>query len=414
MSDADDDSSGPLAGIRVLDLTEFLAGPYGTQILGDLGAEVIKIESAAGDSSRSVAPRHPAGSSSYFMSINRNKKSIVLDLKSEQGRRILKELAGKCDIVYENRRPGVLARLGFDYDSLSKDHPGLIWCSVSGFGQTGPDRDAAAYDMIVQATSGGMSLTGEKGGRPVRAGIPIGDIGAGLYGVIGILAALARKLQTGKGEYIDVAMLDVQVAFLTYQASRYLQFGDVPSTQGREHDFLPTYRCFAAADRREVAVTANTDKMWVDLCAVIGRPELVADARFTSVADRNRNRSALIPELEAAFRTKPAAEWVRLLRAAGVPAGPVNDVAGAMAEPQVVHRGMVLPLESPTGETVRVPGDPLKLKNARRTRHAFPPRLGEHGRSVLKGLLGYSDADIAAMEESGALGRAAPATPAKA
>ena len=236
---------GPLSHIRVLDLTEFLAGPFGTQILGDLGAEVIKIESAQGDNSRGVPPNFIAGSSTYFTCINRNKYSLVVDLKTSQGLEIVRALARRSDVLFENRRPGVLARLGLNYDDLARENPGLIWCSVSGFGQDGPDRDAAAYDMIVQAVSGGMSLTGEKDGRPVRAGVPIGDLGAGLYGVIGILAALARRSQTGVGDYIDVAMLDVQVAFLNYQAAQYLHSGKVPGRQGREHDFaadLPLLR----------------------------------------------------------------------------------------------------------------------------------------------------------------------------
>ena len=209
---------GPLSHLRVLDMTEFLAGPFGTQILGDLGAEIIKIEHFDGDSSRHIPPHFIAGTSTYFTSIGRNKKSVIVDLKHPDGVAMVRELALKCDILFENRRPGVLARLGLDYDTLRKDNPGLIWCSVSGFGQDGPDRDRAAYDMIVQAMSGVMSLTGEKGGRPVRAGVPIGDAVAGMYGTIGILAALARRYETGMGDKIDVAMLDVQVALLTDRA----------------------------------------------------------------------------------------------------------------------------------------------------------------------------------------------------
>src|SRR5262245_33452873 len=318
------DDSGPLSHLRVLDLTEFLAGPFGTQILGDLGAEVIKVESLQGDNSRHVPPHFVAGSSTYFTCINRNKHSVVVDLKSAEGVEIVRDLARRSDVLFENRRPGVLARLGLTYENLAQANPGLIWCSVSGFGQDGPDRDAAAYDMIVQAVSGGMSLTGEKDGRPLRSGIPIGDMGAGLYGVIGILAALARRSQTGLGDYIDVAMLDVQVAFLNYQAAQYLHSGKVPGRQGREHDSLPTYRCFEARDGREIAVTANTDKMWEDMCRVLSRADLITDPRFVTMHDRNRHRAKLIMELEFAFKTKDADEWVALLRAAGVPVGQIN------------------------------------------------------------------------------------------
>ncbi len=385
------DAGGPLSHIRVLDLTEFLAGPYGTQILGDLGAEIIKIESVHGDSSRSVPPNFVAGSSTYFACINRNKKSIVIDLKSPEGVEIVRDLARKCDVLFENRRPGVLARMGLSYEDIAKQNPGIVWCSVSGFGQDGPDRDHAAYDMIVQAMSGGMSLTGEKGGRPVRAGVPIGDLAAGMYGVIGVLAALTKRAQTGLGDYIDVAMLDVQVSFLNYQAANYLHSGKVPGPQGREHDSLPTYRCFEARDGVELAITANTEKMWQDMCRVLGVPHLIDDPRFLTVPDRNRHRAELIALLEAAFKTKDADEWVKLLRAEGVPVGPVNTIDRALAEPQIAHRGMVLELKGHDhDQRVRVAGDPIKMKRSRRKAHRFPPRLAQDTLDVLTNTLGYS------------------------
>lgn len=399
------DNGSPLSQIRVLDITEFLAGPFGTQILGDLGAEVIKIESAQGDSSRHVPPNFVAGSSTYYTCINRNKHSLVVDLKTPEGIEIVRCLADRCDVLVENRRPGVLARLGLSYEALSRTNPGLIWCSISGFGQDGPDRDAAAYDMVVQAMSGGMSLTGEKGGRPVRAGVPIGDLGAGLYGVIGILAALVKRAQTGLGECIDIAMLDVQVAFLNYQASQYLNGGKVPGPQGREHDSLPTYRCFEARDGREVAVTANTEKMWQDMCRVLTRSDLVADPRFTSVQERNRNRTALIAELETAFKARDAGEWVSLLRAAGVPVGPINTIDRALAEPQVLHRDMVIALAGDdSDQRARVIGDPIKLRTSNQRTHRFPPRLGQDTRHVLKEALGYSDEQIAGLIERSIVG----------
>lgn len=399
------DDSGPLSHLRVLDLTEFLAGPFGTQILGDLGAEVIKVESLQGDNSRHVPPNFIAGSSTYFTCINRNKHSIAIDLKTPEGVTIVRELALKSDVLFENRRPGVLARLGLSYETLSQANPGLIWCSVSGFGQDGPDRDAAAYDMIVQAVSGGMSLTGEKGGRPVRTGVPIGDMGAGLYGVIGILAALARRDKTGLGDYIDVAMLDVQVAFLNYQAAQYLHSGKVPGRQGREHDSLPTYRCFEARDGREIAVTANTDKMWEDMCRVLGRPELLTDARFVTMQDRNRHRTELIAELDAAFKAKDAGEWVALLRGVGVPVGPINTIDRALAEPQVVHRDMVMALTGDDqDQRARVAGNPIKLRRSTRKDHRFPPRLGQDTRFVLADRLGYTSERIAELIERKVVG----------
>ncbi len=398
------DVGGPLSHIRVLDLTEFLAGPYGTQILGDLGAEIIKVESVHGDSSRSVPPHFVAGSSTYFTCINRNKKSIVVDLKSPEGVAVVRDLALKSDVLFENRRPGVLARMGLSYEDIARENPGIVWCSVSGFGQDGPDRDHAAYDMIVQAMSGGMSLTGEKGGRPVRAGAPIGDLAAGMYGVIGVLAALTKRAQTGQGDCIDVAMLDVQVSFLNYQAANYLHSGKVPGRQGREHDSLPTYRCFAARDGVELAITANTEKMWQDMCRVLELADLIDDPRFLTVPDRNRHRTELIAMLEAAFAQKDAADWVQLLRDVGVPVGVINTVDKALAEPQVQHRGMVLELVGDEPEQrARVAGNPIKQTRNERGQHRFPPKLGQDTQDVLLDVLGYEPERIERLVQSRAV-----------
>ena len=388
-------TGGPLSHLRVLDMTEFLAGPFGTQILGDLGAEIIKIEHFEGDSSRHVPPHYVAGISTYFLSIGRNKKSIVVDLKHPDGIAAIKELARKCDILFENRRPGVLARLGLDYDTIRKENPGLIWCSVSGFGQDGPDRDRAAYDMIVQAMSGVMSLTGPKGGQPVRAGVPIGDAVAGMYGTIGILAALARRYETGEGNYIDVAMLDVQTALLTYQASVYLNAGKVPGLQGREHDSIPTYRCFAASDGIEIAVTANTDKMLQDMCEALGIPDTMKDPRFADKDARLKNKEALVPLIEAAFKNHKADDLVKEFLRRGIPCGPINTIDRALAEPQINHRGMILELQgADEAEHARVIGNPIKMRESARATHDYPPRLGEDTRAVLKDIVGYDDAKI--------------------
>ncbi len=398
------ENKGPLSHLRVLDLTEFLAGPFGTQILGDLGAEIIKIEHFEGDSSRHVPPHYVAGTSTYFMAIGRNKKSMVVDMKNPDGIQAIKDLALKCDILFENRRPGVLARLGLDYDTLRKDNPGLIWCSVSGFGQNGPDRDRAAYDMIVQAMSGVMSLTGPKGGQPVRAGVPIGDVCAGMYGTIGILAALARRYETGKGDIIDVAMLDVQTALLTYQASVYLNAGKVPGTQGREHDSIPTYRCFEAGDGIEIAVTANTDKMLQDMCEALGIPDTLKDPRFANKDERLKNKAALVPLIEAAFKNHKADPLVKEFLRRGIPCGPINTIDRALAEPQINARGMILELvgDEP-GEKARVIGNPIKMRDSGKEEHSYPPALGGDTRAVLKDLLGYDEARIDKMIQSRAV-----------
>jgi crotonobetainyl-CoA:carnitine CoA-transferase CaiB-like acyl-CoA transferase len=372
-------SRGPLAGLRVLDLTSFLSGPFGTQILGDLGAEVLKVEPPLGDNSRSVPPHQVDGESVYYLSANRNKKSVVIDLKDPGNREFVIDLAKRCDIVVENSKPGALARMGLDYETVSSIVPEIIWCAISGFGQDGPYRDRPAYDMIVQAYSGGMSLTGERGGVPVRAGVPIGDLTAGLYGVIGVLAALEQRRRTGRGDYIDISMLDCQVALLSYQAAYFLHSGEVPGTQGRSHDSIPTYRCFRARDGLDVAVTANTERMWQNLCQVLGLGDLPHDVRFKTPANRYENSGELVPLLEKAFLSRTADEWVERLNEAGIPVAPVNALDRALSDPQVLHRRMVLELTRADGSgSVRVAGNPLRFRSAGDAPAEYPPRKGEH------------------------------------
>ena len=393
--------AGPLAGIRVLDLTQFLAGPFATQILGDLGAEVIKLEAPSGDWSRSLPPHFIGPDSAYYLSVNRNKKSVVADMKSADGLALVKRLAGASDIVMENFRPGVLDRLGFAYDALAVEHPGLVWCSISGFGQDGPDRDRPAYDMIVQALSGGMSMTGEPGAPAVRAGIPIGDLCAGMYGAIGVLAALEERRRTGKGKLVDVAMLDCQVAMLCYQAAYFLHSGAEPGRQGRGHASIPTYRSFDAGNETELVITANTERMWRALCGVLGLERLPDDPRFATNDDRYANRFELWPLLEAAFREKDADAWVPLLLEAGIPVGRVNTLEAALGSPQIAHRGMVLDLAARDGRRVRVAGNPIRFAGSEPPEAAFPPLLGEDTREVLAGVLGLGAGEIEAAFAAG-------------
>lgn len=375
----------PLDGVRVLDLTGFLSGPFGSQILGDLGAEILKIEPPAGDNSRSVPPHFVDETSVYYLSTNRNKKSAVIDLKDPEGKQVIKGLIAKSDIVLENFRPGALAKLGLDYETIADEIPKIIWCSISGFGQDGPYAHRPAYDMIVQAYSGGMSLTGERDGTPVRAGLPVGDLTAGLYGVIAVLAALNKRNHTGKGDYIDISMLDCQLAFLSYQGAYYLHSGNVPGPQGRSHDSIPTYRCFTAGDSIDVAVTANTQRMWEGLCRVLDLAELVDDKRFRTLSDRHRNRGELEPLLEQAFLNRGADEWVDLLTEAGVPVAPVNTVDRALADDQVRYRKMVVDLQSESGtESVSVIGNPMKFRSVQSPILNYPPRLGEHTEEIIK------------------------------
>lgn len=390
-------SSRPLAGVRVLDLTQFLSGPYATMILGDLGAEVIKVEPPQGDATRTIPPNFVGEESAYYLSINRNKRSIVIDLKKPQGRELVLKLAKASDIVIENNRPGVIDRLGLGYAELARANPAIIWASISGFGQDGPYRDYPAYDMIVQALSGGMSLTGEPGRPAVRAGIPIGDLAAGMYAIIGILAALHESKATGRGKRIDVAMLDCQVAMLCYQAAYYLVSGNVPRPQGREHDSFATYRTFEAGDGVSVVVCANTEKMWQDMARILGLAELVDDPRFRTNADRHEHRSALVPLMDAAFLKRPAAEWIAEFRKASIPVGVVNTLDRALTDPHVLHRNMVVNMTDEAGHNVRVVGNPVKFTGEPESAPVYPPRFGVDTRAVLADVLGCSAQEIASL-----------------
>ncbi|MES2980046.1 MAG: CoA transferase [Pseudomonadota bacterium] len=377
-------AAGPLAGLRIVDFTLFLSGPFATQILGDLGAEVIKIEPPDGDMSRTIPPSFVDGSSTYFGSTNRNKKSVVLDMRTESGLKTARQLIDECDAVIENFRPGKLAALGIDHASAMARKPSLVWATVSGFGQDGPLRDRPAYDMIVQAMSGVMSLTGEPDGEPVRAGIPVGDIGAGLYAVIGMLAALLEARTTGRGRLIDVSMLDVQVAMLSYQASSYLQTGKAPGRQGSSHDFIPSYRCFYSRDGQRIAVTANTEGMFKGLVQVLGIGHLAKDERFTNAGLRYANRDVLIALLAGGFSQHDGAPLVQALIDAQVPAAAIDDLGAVFSNPQVLSRGMRLELEgSEPGQKLAVAGNPIKFQPPGRSEHGFPPRLGEHTEETL-------------------------------
>jgi crotonobetainyl-CoA:carnitine CoA-transferase CaiB-like acyl-CoA transferase len=393
----------PLDGIRVLDLTQFLSGPFGSQILADLGAEVIKLESPQGDSSRQVPPHFLAGDSIYYHSVNRNKRSIVVDLKASEGLEIVRDLALASDVVLENFRPSVLPKLGLTAEALRAQKPALVWCSISGFGQNGPYREKPAYDMIVQALSGGMSLTGEPGGQSVRSGIPIGDLTAGLYAAIAILAALVRRDTTGEGDTIDISMLDCQVAMLSYQAAYYLHTGKVPGLQGTGHDSFATYRRFLCAEGTEIVITANTDRMWQGMCRVLGLEQLISDPSFIDSRQRHINRIALWQKLEPRFLTLTAQEWGPLLEAEGVPVAVVNALDQVVADPQIVHRRMVSTISADDGRQVRVMGNPIVMDGTGQSSHSIPPRLGENTAEVLRDVLGYSGDAIDRLARGGSI-----------
>jgi len=378
----------PLHGYRVLDLTTFLSGPFCTQILADLGADVVKVEPPVGDSARHIPPHFVGEDSAYFLANNRGKRSIVLDLKTEEGLGVVRQLIAQTDVVIENYRPGVAARLGLDPVISREENPRLIWASISGFGQDSPWSDRPAYDMIVQALSGVMSMTGEPDRPSVRLGVPAGDTVAGLYAAIAINAALADRERTGEGRVIDVAMLDCQLAMLSYQSAYALIGGVTPSHQGAGHDSIPTYRSFVAGDGREFVVTANTEKMWCQLCRVIGHPELIGDARYKDGRARYEHRESLWKTLETAFLKGNAAGWVEELVANHVPAALIKKVPEALADAREAGRDMILPLDDGDGRTIEVVGNPIKFAGAKPESTTYPPAIGADAESVLADWLG--------------------------
>jgi crotonobetainyl-CoA:carnitine CoA-transferase CaiB-like acyl-CoA transferase len=391
----------PLSGIRVLDLTLFLSGPYATQILGDLGAEVLKLEPKAGDDTRHLPPHFVGKDSAYFLSVNRNKRSIQIDYKTPEGLALLDKLTGECDVVIENNRPGHLARYGIDHQRFRAKYPRIVWCSITGFGQDGPYAQRPAYDMIVQALSGGMSMTGEPSGKPVRSAIPLGDIAAGMYAVTAINAALVGRAQHGRGDFIDIGMLDCQVAMLSYQAAYHLHSGDIPGRQGRAHDSIPTYRAFTAGDGVDFVVCANTDRMWRSFCKAVGVPGLPDQPAFTGDG-RYTRKTELAAIFEPIVLTKPASEWVALLQEAEIPVALVNTLDQTMADPQVLHRGMVLQMNDGDSHTARVSGDPMKFASSDGA-YSYPPKLGADTVPVLQCVLKMDDAEIRRLVKAGAI-----------
>jgi CoA:oxalate CoA-transferase len=391
----------PLSGLRIIDLTHFLAGPYATMILGDLGAEVIKIENQVGDATRALSAHSYKGEGAYFLSINRNKKSVVLDLKEEAGRTAFYDLCRLSDVLIESFRPGVTKRLEIDYPTIKQINSKLIYCSVTGFGQSGPYSELPAYDMIVQALSGGMSLTGEIQGRPVRAGLPIGDLGGGLFSAIAILAALNERTHSGMGQYIDVAMLDTQISMLTYQATSFFVSGNVPGPQGREHMYIPTYRAFETKDRLNIVVTANTEEMWQSLCKILGLEHLANDPLFARNQDRLENSAKLVPILESKFREDTASRWLAKLRAEGVPAAPINQIDKALSDSQTLSRNMVVDVTHSLGGEIKLLGNPIKMSRTPCEEFASPPTLGQHTTEVLRDVLGYLPEKIQEYEKNG-------------
>jgi crotonobetainyl-CoA:carnitine CoA-transferase CaiB-like acyl-CoA transferase len=393
-------SAGPLAGIRVLDLSRILSGPFMTMVFADLGAEVIKLEEPKnGDDTRQWAPPFQGEESAYFLSVNRNKRGIAVDLKRDEGRAIAQRLADLADILVENFRPGKAAGLGLGYEELSKRNPGLIYASISGYGQTGPYAAEPGYDAIAQALGGLMSVTGEMGRAPVRVGNSAADIGAAMWAAIGVLAALHERGATGRGRWIDISLLDGQIAWLTYLASGYFATGEVPQRYGSAHPSIVPYQAMRTKDGHLMVAVGN-DALWRKFATLLGLDALAGDERFATNPDRVRNRGSLIPLLENALASRTSAEWASDLSAVGIPAGPINTIDAALAHPQVQYRDMVLDVEHPTEGTVRMVGSPIKLSGHTATPSTAPPTLGEHTDEVLAEL-GFSGADIRALHDAG-------------
>jgi crotonobetainyl-CoA:carnitine CoA-transferase CaiB-like acyl-CoA transferase len=387
-------SSSPLSHIRVLDLSRIMAGPWASQIFADLGADVIKIErQGRGDDTRSWGPpflKDKAGNDTtdagYFLAVNRGKRSITLDIATAEGQRIVRELVRHCDIVIENFKVDTLDRYGLGYEDLKAIKPHIIYCSVTGFGQTGPRRDQPAYDFMIQAMGGLMSVTGEPdgapGGGPEKVGVPIVDIMTGMYAAIATLGALARRSVTGQGDHVDIAMLDVQVGFLANQAMNYLVSGKPPIRAGNAHPNIQPQDVFACRDGHLVLVVGN-DGQFAKFCEVIGQPHLAGDARFAANADRVRNRAALADIIAAAFVEADMAEWLARLDAARVPCGPINTIPVVLEDAQVQHRGMKMRMAHPLAGDIDLIASPMRFRNAQLRHDRHPPLLGEHTEEIL-------------------------------
>ena len=389
----------PLEGIRVLDLTRALAGPFCTLMLGDYGADVIKIEiPGAGDDTRHWGPPFVGEESAYFLSINRNKRSLTLNFKDPEAIKIFLQLAKDADVIVENFTPGVMTRFGLDYETVKGVNPKIVYCSISGFGQTGPYQSRPAYDQIMQGISGIMSITGEPDGEPQKVGIAVTDIGAGMWSAFAVMTAIFHREQKGEGQYIDISMMDSQVAWLTYQAATYFANDEPPKRLGAAHPTLVPYQAFMCEDGKYINVAVGSERIWDRFCQGMKMPEMKENPEYATNGDRVRNRDEIVPNLQKIFLTRPVNDWVQDLQEFNVPCGPINDLADVFSDPQLLHRKMFVEMPHPTLGSIKQTGLPIKFSLTPGALDRHPPLLGEHNGALLKEL-GYSEADIQRLTE---------------
>jgi crotonobetainyl-CoA:carnitine CoA-transferase CaiB-like acyl-CoA transferase len=393
----------PLDGVRVLEASQVMAGPYCALLLADMGADVVKVEKPrGGDDSRRMGPPFINGESAAFLAINRNKRSVALDLKQPAGQEVFRRLADRADILVENFRPGTLGALGLGYTDLAAEHPELIYCSISGYGQTGPDRERGGYDLVAQGAAGLMSITGHPGQPPVKVGVPVADLNAGMYAAYGVLCAYIHRLKTGQGQYVDTSLLEGGLAYTVWESAMFFATGVTPPPMGSAHRLAAPYQAFKTSDGY-ITIGAANQANWELLCEALGRLELVADPRYADNPARTRAAPELARELEPAFALRSTREWLERMEAVGLPAGPVNDMAAVYADPQIQARSMMVELDHPTAGRIKHIGVPVKLSRTPGSVRRPAPTLGQHSDEILAEA-GLAPAEIGALRADRVIG----------